>query len=145
MTAEHLDCFLETKILMVTKQVSSPLRLRGTFTPSLPSLGPLVPALRPSELLPVEGHSLLNLTSKGGLVHEAARSKEPGYSWLCLLDIFQSILELSKQSFLRDLSKFRPCSIWPKMDGCFKTERLETPSAATLLPEFEHDIFCLWV
>ena len=38
-----------------------------------------------------------------------------------LLDVFQSTLELSKQSFLRDLSKFRPCSIWPKMDGCFKT------------------------
>lgn len=76
MTAEHLDCFLETKILVVTKQVSSPLRLRGTFTPSLPSPGPLVPAVRPSELLPVEGHSLLNLTSKGGMRRQGARNQD---------------------------------------------------------------------
>lgn len=65
MSVEHLDCFLETKILMVTKQASSPLRLRGTFTPSLPSPGPLVPAVRPSEFLPVGGHSLLTSQAKG--------------------------------------------------------------------------------
>lgn len=111
--------------------VSSLLKLRGTFNPPPPPPCPLVPAVEPipGASIPAEVCSLLNLIStkrgggEGGII--PWDSKEQGTT------IFKSLsaghfpkclwTQLSKQNFLKNLSKLRPCSIWPKMDGCSKT------------------------
>lgn len=126
--AEQSACLLETDDCQAG--ASSFLKLRGTFSPPSPSPCPLVPAVEPIPWasIPMEVCSLLNLISaKQGGSGEIVPwgSEEHGST------IFKSLsaghfskcpwTQLSKQNFLKNLSKLRPCSIWPKMDGCSKT------------------------
>lgn len=126
--------------------ISSPLRLRGTCNPTLPSPCPLVPAVRSGELLP-SGRSLsANPHKQRGVV--PGGSKEQGatifmtlsarhfskYPWTQQTKLSERSLETQA---LLHLAKNR----WLLQNS----ELVESPSATTLLLEFEHGFFCLWV
>lgn len=147
--AEQQDCFLKTEVLMITKPVF-PLRLRSTFNPYPSSPHPPTPAIRSGEFLSQGDPPILcqtsSLLSKEGLFQDTARSEGPqifvtlsaGHFSKCpwtqqtklpeKSPTILALLHLSKNGWLLQIS-----------------ELLKTPSATTLLLEFEHDFFCLWV
>lgn len=76
--------------------------------------------------IPVEVHSLL-ISSLLNKVKGDYSTRQQGardhkiHDFVCWIFFQVSLNSLSKQSFLKNPSKLRPCSIWPKMNGCSKT------------------------